>query len=142
MSRIAVQHEKIGRNTSNFNETLTDMFNPITLFRIVALAEGISFLVLLGIAMPLKYMADSPGAVRIVGSIHGGLFVLYLITIFFAARYGKWSIVRIIEAIVASIIPLGPFFLERNLQRESAAIDTQTNQGDVKSAATSDTSTR
>ena len=62
------------------------MTNPITQFRIIALAEGISFLVLLGIAMPLKYAAGNPEPVRIVGWIHGGLFVLYLIAVVRAAH--------------------------------------------------------
>lgn len=118
------------------------MYNPITQFRIVALAEGISFLVLLGIAMPLKYLADAPGAVRVVGAIHGGLFVLYLITIFRAARYGKWSVLRIAEAIVASIFPLGPFILERKLQREYAATDGQASLDNTPVTSTSDSSTR
>ncbi|MDB5385119.1 MAG: integral rane domain protein [Planctomycetaceae bacterium] len=102
------------------------MSNPITQFRIVALAEGISFLVLLGIAMPLKYLADSPSAVRIVGAIHGGLFILYLLAIIRAAIYGKWSTGRILEAIVASVFPFGPFIFDRKLQREATASEAQT----------------
>ena len=47
-------------------------------FRMVAIAEGISFLVLLGIAMPLKYILDVPEAVKVVGWIHGALFVTFI----------------------------------------------------------------
>lgn len=94
------------------------MKHPITQFRIVALAEGISFLLLLCWAMPLKYLYGQPLAVRIVGSIHGGLFVLYMLAIFRAARFGKWTWGRIIEAIVASLLPCGPLFLEYKYRHE------------------------
>ncbi len=94
------------------------MKHPITQFRIVALAEGISYLLLLGWAMPLKYYYQQPWAVRLVGSIHGGLFVLYMLTIFLAARHAKWSWFRILEAFVASLLPFGPFYLEYRYQAE------------------------
>ena len=61
-----------------------------------------------------------PLAVKIVGAIHGGLFVLYILAIFRAARRGNWSWVRIAEAIVASLLPFGPFFLEYKYRREFA----------------------
>lgn len=96
------------------------MLNPITHFRIVALAEGVSYLLLLGWAMPLKYLYDQPLAVRIVGAIHGGLFVLYMLTIVRAALHGKWSAGRIVEAVVASLLPFGPFFLEYKYRKEFA----------------------
>lgn len=93
---------------------------PLTQFRIVALAEGISFLVLLGIAMPLKYFAGFPEAVRIVGSIHGGLFLLYIVAVFRAACLEKWPARWIVEATVASLLPFGPFIFDNKLQREQA----------------------
>ncbi len=96
------------------------MFNPLTQFKIISIAEAISFLVLLGIAMPLKYLAGQPEAVRIAGSIHGGLFILYILAIVRAAYYGKWPIRWIGEAVVASILPFGPFIFDRKLQREEA----------------------
>lgn len=95
------------------------MSNPLTQFRIVALAEGLSFLVLLGIAMPLKYIAGQPEAVRIVGSIHGGLFLLYVIAVFRAALYCKWPIRSIAEALVASLLPFGPFVFDRKVLHKS-----------------------
>ena len=51
---------------------------PLRQLRLVALLEGTSFVVLLFIAMPLKYLADLPLAVRIVGSVHGALFLMFL----------------------------------------------------------------
>ncbi len=95
------------------------MSNPLTQFRIIALAEGISFLVLLAIAMPLKYMADNPEPVRIVGWIHGGLFILYIIAVFRAAHAGRWPVKWIAEALIASLLPFGPFVFDHKLKRES-----------------------
>lgn len=94
------------------------MLNSLKLFKIIALAEGISFLVLVGIAMPLKYLAGQPEAVRIAGSIHGGLFILYLLAIIPAAYYGRWTGKWIVGAIAASILPFGPFVFEAKLKRE------------------------
>jgi integral membrane protein len=90
-------------------------------FRYVSLAEGVSYLVLLGIAMPLKYAAGMPGAVRVVGMAHGVLFVAYVVALAWAARAARWPISKSAVAMVASIVPLGAFWLERRLRREEAA---------------------
>ncbi len=90
-------------------------------FRLIAWLEGTSFLVLLGIAMPLKYWAGMPLAVRIVGSAHGLLFVLYVFAVggeFFA---GRWAVPRAFWALVASVLPFGTFVFDAKLRREEAA---------------------
>lgn len=94
--------------------------DPIRRFRFIAFWEGVSYLVLLGIAMPLKYAAGMPLAVRIVGSLHGGLFVLYVVALFLAAGYGKWSGKRVAQGFIASLLPFGPFWFERKLDQEPA----------------------
>jgi len=96
------------------------MTNPVTQFRIIAMAEGISFLVLLGIAMPLKYAAGIPEPVTIVGWIHGGLFVLYLLATFRAAQFGNWPGRWIFFALAASLLPFGPFIFDHKIKREEA----------------------
>ena len=58
----------------------------VNAFRWTALAEAVSYLVLLGIAMPLKYIWQMPMAVKITGSIHGGLFVLFCVTLWLAMQ--------------------------------------------------------
>ena len=88
--------------------------------RVIGLWEGISFLVLLGIAMPLKYFADWPLAVRVVGLAHGLLFVLYLVAAMQAAREHKWHWQRIALVLVASVLPAGPFVVEAKILRETA----------------------
>lgn len=89
-------------------------------FRVVAVAEAASFLVLLLVAMPLKYMADMPLAVKYTGWAHGLLFVLYLILCSAVARKYSWSFGRFFIAALASVVPLGPLMLEKRLKKEQA----------------------
>jgi integral membrane protein len=60
-------------------------------FRIVGFVEGLSLILLLFVAMPLKYMLDMPTAVTIVGSIHGGLFILYMVMVAIVTLVVRWS---------------------------------------------------
>lgn len=85
--------------------------------RYVGRVEGISFLVLLGIAMPLKYAFDLPQAVRFVGMAHGFFFVLYLLSIAWVTFQHRWSIWRVLGAFLAAFIPFGPFILERRISK-------------------------
>jgi integral membrane protein len=87
-------------------------------FRMVAIAEGISFLFLLCIAMPLKYMLDIPEAVKIVGWIHGALFVTFIYFAFEIFTSFKKEILWLGKAILASIIPFGTFIFDRELKME------------------------
>lgn len=87
--------------------------------RWAGLAEGTSFLVLLGIAMPLKYLAGKPEAVRAVGSIHGFLFVIYVLMVFLAARKFRWGLPTVLMALAAAVFPLGPFWFDAKLRREN-----------------------
>jgi integral membrane protein len=86
--------------------------------RPVALLEGASFLILLFIAMPLKYLAGLPLAVRVVGSIHGALFLLFLAALYRAAQARAWPRRRALTAFVASILPFGTFVFDASLRRE------------------------
>ncbi len=95
---------------------------PIGRLRAVALLEGVSFLVLLFIAMPLKYLAGMPLAVKMVGWAHGLLFVLYLLALVEVAVAHRWSLVRIVGAFIASLVPFGTFVLDARLRREEQAV--------------------
>jgi integral membrane protein len=92
-----------------------DLTNPIDRVRAVGLADGISFLILLGIAMPLRKFADMPMAVTWVGRIHGGLVILFILVILLAWLDKALSLRHAILAFVASLIPFGPFFFDRYL---------------------------
>jgi integral membrane protein len=87
-------------------------------FRLIAWLEGLSFLVLLGIAMPLKYFAHLPLAVRVAGSAHGLLFVLYVIAVAGAYGAGRWRASRAAWAVVAAVLPFGAFVFDARLRRE------------------------
>jgi integral membrane protein len=95
---------------------------PIGRLRIIALMEGISFLVLLGIAMPLKYFAGLPVAVMVAGSIHGLLFVLYLAAVAHVTIVHRWSMMRVLGALIASVIPFGNFVLDARLRQDQEMI--------------------
>ena len=81
-------------------------------FRIVAIAEGISFLILLFIAMPLKYMADQPLLVKFTGWAHGVLFVLYIYTLLKVWMEWNWEIKKVLLAFLASLLPFGTFYFD------------------------------
>jgi integral membrane protein len=93
----------------------------ITRFRRVARAEGISFLLLLFIAMPLKYYADMPLAVRYVGWAHGLLFVFYWLAAIPLFTKLKWDPERIIGLGAASVLPFGTFVMEARWLKRPAA---------------------
>jgi integral membrane protein len=80
--------------------------------RVIGLIEGVSFLILLGIAMPLKYLAGQPEAVRIVGMLHGVFFVFYVLAVAHVKIAHRWSVFKALTALVASVIPFGNFILD------------------------------
>lgn len=86
-------------------------------FKWISLIEGLSFLVLLFIAMPMKYVLDIPMAVTYVGWAHGILFIVYIYTVFPTASKLKWEFGRTFFALVASVLPFGPFIFDRNLRK-------------------------
>ncbi|MWC29866.1 DUF3817 domain-containing protein [Paenibacillus sp. MMS18-CY102] len=88
-------------------------------FRYISYMEGISFLVLLCIAIPLKYAADQPQMVTVTGMIHGALFAAYIVAIMVMAVLYRWGLLRIAGGILAAFLPFGPFVLERRLMRET-----------------------
>ena len=100
-----------------------ESIKAIKWLRHTGIIEGISSLLLFFVAMPMKYLANKPEAVSIVGMAHGILFVLYVIALARAAnvlqRPWSWSA----KIFVAAIIPFGPFLIEPGLRREQEALD-------------------
>jgi integral membrane protein len=90
-------------------------------FRKIAFAEGVSFLVLLFIAMPLKYLAKLPMAVTIVGGLHGVLFVAFIVVAREVKREYNKSWGWLAKALLASIIPFGTFWMDKEWKKEEAA---------------------
>ncbi len=85
--------------------------------RRLGFVEGISTLVLFGIAMPLKYMADMPIAVRIAGSLHGALFTGLAVMLMMAVSRVPISTKMAMVGIVAAVVPFGPFVYDRWLEK-------------------------
>jgi integral membrane protein len=95
------------------------MVKTIRSLRLIGIAEGFSFLILLLIAMPLKYMFGMPLAVKYVGWAHGLLFILYIMAVVAAIRAMNWGFKGVALALVASLLPAGTFVLDKSLrQRE------------------------
>jgi integral membrane protein len=90
---------------------------PIGRLRIIGFAEGISLLVLMGIAMPLKYLAGIPGAVRVVGWIHGVLFVVFMISVLIVFFRYKWPFKKLVLAFLAAFFPFGTFLFDAQLKK-------------------------
>ncbi|MEI2740796.1 MAG: DUF3817 domain-containing protein [Chitinophagaceae bacterium] len=89
-------------------------------FRKVAFAEGVSFLVLLFVAMPLKYFADMPLAVTVVGGLHGVLFVAFAILAREVKSDYKKDFKWLMRAGLASILPFGTFVMDKQWKKEEA----------------------
>ena len=90
--------------------------NAMDRLRLASILDGISYLVLLGIAMPLKYLAGMPLAVRIVGSIHGALFIALCFCLLIVLLDRKLSFKWCVIVFICAIIPFAPFFLDRRLK--------------------------
>lgn len=88
-----------------------------THLRLISFLEGVSFLVLLGIAMPLKYMFDKPFLVPYAGMAHGVLFILFIVVLLVVCQLQKWSLKVFVIGLIASILPFAPFIFERYIHR-------------------------
>ncbi|MCB0457838.1 MAG: DUF3817 domain-containing protein [Flavobacteriaceae bacterium] len=82
-------------------------------FKLISTLEAISFLLLLGIAMPLKYFWNFPQMVSIVGMLHGVLFIIYLIAAYFMKEKLNWPASTFGVVVLCSVLPFGPFYVER-----------------------------
>jgi integral membrane protein len=92
-------------------------------FRMIGIAEGTSFLVLLLIAMPLKYFLNFPQAVKYVGWVHGALFVTYIYFALHVFTVLKKPFVWLVKAGVAAFLPLGTFLFDRELKKEELSMN-------------------
>lgn len=89
------------------------MFSFLNIFRITALLEGISYILLLFIATPIKHFTEDPQYVKLLGMPHGMLFILYIILAFLIKGDMKWTKKTFGFVLLASIIPFGTFYVER-----------------------------
>lgn len=91
--------------------------------RVLGWAEGVSYLALLGVAMPFKYLLDMPLGVRWVGMAHGALWILYVGALMAMYLVRGWRVSLLLGGILASLLPFGPFVFDRYLPKESQTAD-------------------
>ncbi|MBP93547.1 MAG: hypothetical protein CMC55_05455 [Flavobacteriaceae bacterium] len=84
----------------------------LNLFRLIAFLEGVSYILLLFIATPIKYLSDNPQYVKILGMPHGLLFIAYIIIAILISKKMQWSNSILAKVLLASIIPFGTFYVE------------------------------
>ncbi len=90
--------------------------SPVHLLRLLALTEGISFLLLLGLAMPLKYLAGMPQAVKLFGWAHGVLFIALCLVLLKVTLEERWPLTRSAIVFIAALLPFGPFVIDKRLE--------------------------
>ena len=90
----------------------------ISRLRMAGIAEGISYLILLFIAMPIKYIVGNPEAVWYVGSVHGLLFMLFILALITVKINMEWNFKRTLVAFLAALLPFGTFILDKSLRKE------------------------
>ncbi len=83
------------------------------LFRLIAFLEGISYILLLFIAVPIKYLADDPTYVKLLGMPHGVLFMAYIILSIYGKKKHKWNNLEFFIIGIASLIPFGTFYVDK-----------------------------
>lgn len=88
------------------------------IFRLVSFLEGVSYLLLLFIATPIKYFGDDPSYVKMLGMPHGILFMLYVILAFMLRSEMKWNNKTFGIVLLASIVPFGTFYVDKKYLRD------------------------
>ena len=94
------------------------MINNLRILSILAILEGISFLALLGVCMPLKYIFEIPEPTSIVGMAHGVLFIAYVAFVIIVSFEYKWSYSTTFWALLASILPFGTFVADKRIFKQ------------------------
>lgn len=89
------------------------MENKLKVFKWVSILEGLSFLLLLFIAMPLKYIFDLPQMVQQIGMAHGLLFIAYVMGAFYLFKPMNWNFKELSLILACSLVPFGPFYVEK-----------------------------
>jgi integral membrane protein len=91
--------------------------NPVPTLRAVGLLEACSFLILVGVAMPLKYFAGQPAATKVFGWIHGVLFMIFCGALLRTIVIARWPLSRAALIFIAALLPFGPFVVDRRMKQ-------------------------
>ncbi|TAG02598.1 MAG: DUF3817 domain-containing protein [Cytophagia bacterium] len=95
--------------------SVNNLFSVFSFLKITARMEGWSYLLLLGLAMPLKYLANIPQFVQVTGLIHGILFTAYIILTIYAHFEYRWQWKKTFLIAVASLFPFAPFYVDKKM---------------------------
>lgn len=87
-------------------------------FRIIAFLEGVSYLLLLFVAVPIKYNLGDPAYVKLLGMPHGLLFMAYLVLAYLLKDDQKWERKTFLIILAASVIPFGTFYIDKKFLRK------------------------
>ena len=97
------------------------MSKLLSTFRIVALLEGVSYILLLFIATPVKYFANDPQYVKMLGMPHGLLFIAYIVMAVLMSKDMKWNNRILWIVLLAAIIPFGTFYIDKKYLKPANA---------------------
>jgi integral membrane protein len=84
----------------------------IKVLRVISYLEGISYILLLFIAVPIKYYANDPSLVKLLGMPHGLLFVAYVILSLVSSKEYRWNSKKTLIVLISSVIPFGAFYVD------------------------------
>ncbi len=89
-------------------------------YRLLAIVVGIGLVVLVFVGLPLKYLADPshPIVVQVVGTLHGYLYMVYLVSVFLLARQARWSPARTVGVMLAGTVPFLGLVVEHFVSRD------------------------
>ena len=91
------------------------LHSPVGRLRLLGLLEGLSLLLLIGVAVPLKHLYGDPSLVRAIGPLHGLLFLLYLLNTLRVGVEQRWRSQTTWKVLLASVVPFGTFYVERKI---------------------------
>ena len=93
------------------------IYSNLKIFRLIALLEGVSYILLLFIGVPLKYVGNNEILVKVLGMPHGILFMIYIILALYQQKNMKWNIKDMLIIMMGSIIPFGTFYVDKKYLR-------------------------
>jgi integral membrane protein len=95
---------------------MNDLFKSgIGRLRVIAFLEGCSLLLLVFIAVPVKYLLNVPEATQAIGMIHGVLFIVFVVATLVISILHKWNLGRICMVMASSVLPFGTFYIDRKI---------------------------
>jgi integral membrane protein len=94
-------------------ETMNSKKNMTNIFKITSFFEGVSYVLLLFVGVPLKYFGDNPILVKSLGMPHGMLFLAYIVMALLIREKMKWDVKSTLGVLVASILPFGTFYINK-----------------------------